>query len=428
MEHFITEIRIHELRHLSDIVISLDANSRQHLVITGKNGSGKTSLLLALRKYLSAVNDGNLNNLVDSYPLQLAAAERKLKEARSGKDRFAAEKQLKTITDIIEKYKDGVDISFSERENLDALYAHGDFITAFFSADRQTNLARGKGVENVILNDSYRIDSEPGNLLQKYMVHLWTQQSYAKNAGDNENAERIQEWFDRFEKAMRILMDDDSITLEYNYKEYSFRIRENGKEPFGFDELSDGYSSVIRIFSDLILRMDKNWLLGDHISEYDIEGIALIDELETHLHIELQKKILPFLTTFFPRVQFIVTTHSPYILNSISNAKAYDLERCVELENLSLYSSEGLAEGYFQADDYSIELKRQLDQYQKLLEKSNLTSDERAYRARLRQILKNIPYDLSPEARERFEDLERERYDKSREKTDGKIETSDGFS
>lgn len=78
--------------------------------------------------------------------------------------------------------------------------------------------------------------------------------------------------------------------------------------------------------------MDKNWLLDEEISQYNAQGIVLIDELETHLHIELQKKILPFLTKFFPNIQFIVTTHSPYILNSISNAKAYDLEKHVELE------------------------------------------------------------------------------------------------
>ena len=90
--------------------------------------------------------------------------------------------------------------------------------------------------------------------------------------------------------------------------------------------------------SDLILRMDKNWLLGDELSQYNYQGIVLIDELETHLHIELQKKILPFLTEFFPKIQFIVTTHSPYILNSISNARAYDLERHVALDNLSAFS------------------------------------------------------------------------------------------
>ncbi len=45
MEHFITEIRISRLRHLSGIVISLNPEQRQHLILTGKNGSGKTSLL-----------------------------------------------------------------------------------------------------------------------------------------------------------------------------------------------------------------------------------------------------------------------------------------------------------------------------------------------------------------------------------------------
>ena len=46
MEHYITEINIEKLRHLSNIVISLNSEQRQHLIITGKNGSGKTSLLI----------------------------------------------------------------------------------------------------------------------------------------------------------------------------------------------------------------------------------------------------------------------------------------------------------------------------------------------------------------------------------------------
>ena len=160
------------------------------------------------------------------------------------------------------------------------------------------------------------------------------------------------------------------------------------------------------MISDLILRMDRNWLLTDCLSEYDVEGIVLIDELETHLHIELQKKILPFLTEFFPRIQFIVTTHSPYILNSVANARAFDLERGMELENPFLYSADGLAEGYFDADAYAGELVRAMERYGHLKEKQNLTDEERAERAMLRSRLKNIPDGFAQEARDRFEEIE----------------------
>ena len=150
-------------------------------------------------------------------------------------------------------------------------------------------------------------------------------------------------------------------------------------------------------------------MLDNEISQYNYQGIVLIDELETHLHIELQKKILPFLAEFFPRLQFIVTTHSPYILNSISNAKAYDLERNVELDNLSVFSSDDLAEGYFEADEYSDELKKQLNQYEELCFKKEPTEEERAQRAELRIKFKNLSSELSGSAKEKFEDIERRR-------------------
>ena len=58
-EYFISEIDIEKLYHLSDIKIKLDSNKRQHLLLTGKNGSGKTSLLLEIEKFLRAINDEN---------------------------------------------------------------------------------------------------------------------------------------------------------------------------------------------------------------------------------------------------------------------------------------------------------------------------------------------------------------------------------
>ena len=408
-EYFISEIDIEKLYHLSDIKIKLDSNKRQHLLLTGKNGSGKTSLLLEIEKFLRAINDEKLSQVFDQYPTWINEAKKKALSASSDSEKYAADKDLKQCLGFLKKYSDGVQINLNQYEGLEMMYHNGKFITAYFPSERKAQFMRPNGVENITLENTYGIDESAGDILLKYMVHLKTQQAYARNEGDQTTANQIQKWFDRFDSALQILLDEESIHIEYDYKKYDFKIRQNGREPFSFNELSDGYSSVIYIVSDLILRMDKNWLLEDKISEYDYQGIVLIDELETHLHIELQKKIFPFLTKFFPKIQFIVTTHSPYILNSISNAKAYDLERQVELDNLSGFSSDDLAEGYFEADAYSDELKNSLNRYEELCFRKDLTEDERAERAEIRIRFKNISSELSGAAKERFEDIERRR-------------------
>ena len=408
-EYFISEIDIEKLYHLSDIKIKLDSNKRQHLLLTGKNGSGKTSLLLEIEKFLRAINDEKLSQVFDQYPTWINEAKKKVLSASSDSEKYAADKDLKQCLGFLKKYSDGVQINLNQYEGLEMMYHNGKFITAYFPSERKAQFMRPNGVENITLENTYGIDESAGDILLKYMVHLKTQQAYARNEGDQTTADKIQQWFDRFDLALQILLDEESIHIEYDYKKYDFKIRQNGREPFSFNELSDGYSSVIYIVSDLILRMDKNWLLEDKISEYDYQGIVLIDELETHLHIELQKKIFPFLTKFFPRIQFIVTTHSPYILNSISNAKAYDLERQVELDNLSGFSSDDLAEGYFEADAYSDELKNSLNRYEELCLRNDLTEDERAEREEIRIKFKNISTELSGVAKERFEDIERRR-------------------
>ena len=408
-EYFISEIDIEKLYHLSDIKIKLDSNKRQHLLLTGKNGSGKTSLLLEIEKFLRAINDEKLSQVFDQYPTWINEAKKKVLSASSDSEKYAADKDLKQCLGFLKKYSDGVQINLNQYEGLEMMYHNGKFITAYFPSERKAQFMRPNGVENITLENTYGIDESAGDILLKYMVHLKTQQAYARNEADQTTANQIQKWFDRFDSALQILLDEESIHIEYDYKKYDFKIRQNGREPFSFNELSDGYSSVIYIVSDLILRMDKNWLLEDKISEYDYQGIVLIDELETHLHIELQKKIFPFLTKFFPKIQFIVTTHSPYILNSISNAKAYDLERQVELDNLSGFSSDDLAEGYFEADAYSDELKNSLNRYEELCLRNDLTEDERAERAEIRIKFKNISTELSGVAKERFEDIERRR-------------------
>lgn len=387
MEHFITSVHINEVRHLKNIEIKLNPEKRQHLILTGKNGSGKTSVLQAMKSYLLSLSQGNFNHLKNDYPKWIEMYKNSLLNAQSEAEKYTAKKDLERTTAQMLNYNKGAEITLSNSGTLEEAYSTGDFIVAFFPADRLSKIQRVHGAEDVKLAAKYGIEDRPAQTLLKYMVHLKTQQAYAKNESDLDVETKITEWFRRFENALKVLLSDDSIRLIYDYKNYNFLIEQKGRNPYSLDELSDGYSAIIGIVADLILRMDRNWLLKGELSQYDVEGIVLIDELETHLHVELQRKILPFLTEFFPRIQFIITTHSAYILNSISNACIYDLEKQVQFTDFSSYSVDDIAEGYLDADAYSAELKKKAERYQELYGRAVLSDEERAERADLRMEL-----------------------------------------
>ena len=83
-----------------------------------------------------------------------------------------------------------------------------------------------------------------------------------------------------------------------------------------FDQLSEGYKSVIIFVSDLLYRLNKNALIGETTNEF--KGIVLLDEIDLHLHPKWQRVIVKKLRQLFPNVQFIFTTHSPTIIQGAS--------------------------------------------------------------------------------------------------------------
>ena len=81
--------------------------------------------------------------------------------------------------------------------------------------------------------------------------------------------------------------------------------------------LSDGAKSILAVTSDIAYRMAvlNPHLLGNVIEETD--GVVLIDEIDMHLHPSWQQKVVESLHKTFPKVQFIVTTHSPTVLTNV---------------------------------------------------------------------------------------------------------------
>ncbi len=90
-------------------------------------------------------------------------------------------------------------------------------------------------------------------------------------------------------------------------------------------------------------------LLNPHLREDVLgktQGIVLIDELDLHLHPEWQKRIVSVLRTTFPSIQFIATTHSPFLIQEseyIIRLKDNAIEKIFDKGSLSL-SLEDIAE------------------------------------------------------------------------------------
>ena len=76
----------------------------------------------------------------------------------------------------------------------------------------------------------------------------------------------------------------------------------------------------------------------------EIEGIVVIDEIELHLHSKLQREVLPKLLKLFPKVQFVITTHSPLFLLGMDEEYGKDGYYIYQMPKAEMISSEGFSE------------------------------------------------------------------------------------
>lgn len=90
---------------------------------------------------------------------------------------------------------------------------------------------------------------------------------------------------------------------------------------FPLREMSDGYRAVTALVTDIIRQMAAAYPTlhlehAGHTATLPYPGVVLIDEVDDHLHVRWQKVIGSWLKAHFPQIQFIVTTHSPYVCQS----------------------------------------------------------------------------------------------------------------
>lgn len=107
----------------------------------------------------------------------------------------------------------------------------------------------------------------------------------------------------------------------------------NGKET-PFNLMPAGYRRMFSMVLDIICR---SYFLNNHCNS---EGIVFIDEIDLHLHPSLAAEILPRLRCSFPRLQFVISTHSPLVITNFNQSAG-------EEEDFRLYQLKKNDEGYY---------------------------------------------------------------------------------
>lgn len=381
---FLKKIKIGKVRHLQNIEIPLSETERKHLILTGKNGSGKTSVINILVDFFNyIVSNAFLSR--ESILNKISTLKELISHAIEKRDSRVLDDVQHTLA-TNEHYLTFWDNASGECDYyaLREKYKNGDFIISAYKANRLYKNEVSNSIEKISLSDIYSIKSHPGTSLVKYMVAKKATQAFAQQKGDLAKSQEIEGWFFRFESILKKIFDDKDLKLDFNIETFEFSILQTGHEPFDFNTMSDGYAAVFDIINDLIIRTEKKGTT--------VEGIVLIDEIEAHLHLELQKSILHFLTGMFPNIQFIVTTHSPFILNSINNAVIFDLENeTLVKDGMGNLPYEGIVEGYFGADRLSQELRTKFERYKELSAKEDPTDEDVAEMGELEIYLEEIP-------------------------------------
>lgn len=109
------------------------------------------------------------------------------------------------------------------------------------------------------------------------------------------------------------------------------------------DALSTGQSALFNMFATII-RYGDSKDINRSIKREEIEGIVVIDEIELHLHSRLQREVLPKLLKLFPKVQFVITTHSPLFLLGMDEQYGKDGYCIYQMPKAEIISSECFTE------------------------------------------------------------------------------------
>lgn len=309
----------------------------KHIILTGKNGSGKTTILNRIDFLLQSAEQGQ------DVGVNIFSIKRHARLPRTHQDTYQKDIQTKQYIDVELDF-------FNEKNQADFSYQaypffknkRGMYIFSFFKAHRKVNLQDVQTVtkETDFIHQLNQSSNTEGFItkFKQYLVNKKVYEAFDYMNAKDETSNESKVFFDKLTEILRTIFKDEKLKLEFIQESFEFYLILSDGRKMTFNQLSEGFSAFLSILMDLMMRVD---LIRKNLKDFTIDpaGIVLIDEPETHFHLEMQYEILPLLTSLFPNIQFIIATHSPAIISSLKDAKVFDLSSKSNVENWVLGSS-----------------------------------------------------------------------------------------
>jgi predicted ATP-binding protein involved in virulence len=232
------------------------------------------------------------------------------------------------------------------------------------------------------------------------------QADYAVARSASDNTERLERRFHLIKDTLKQLLPDVSDIRITPADDKNPRPAVEFLTPYGWvllKSLSLGYKTVIAWTVDLAARLiEHNPQSENPLAE---PAVVLVDEIDLHLHPKWQRTIMSFLTERFPNTQFIVTAHSPLVVQAAKNANIVLLRRegdHVVIDNdpeiIDNWRVEQILSSVFELPSpHSPDLAPLIERRRKLLAKSKLTAKDERELKKLEAQIGTIPTAESPE-------------------------------
>lgn len=287
---------LRNVRCFREAIVELDPRMT---VLIGENGSGKTTLVEAL----ASLSHGEEEGLTE-FPLARKTKTGEISLQELGQKRPVA------------SWKSGrVAVRLSESRHL---FAYGRYRRVFYPGAGSIPNTRPELELDELARRASRQRTitlfQPDNHLLRDLSRYLSALHFAGRSDP-----RVESVWQRLERSLAELGEGiESIVMERGRTGYVPKVVRNGV-PLELRELSDGYQSILVVVFDLVLRYIylfatlEDPLLG--------EATVAIDEVDLHLHPRWQRTVGAQLTALFPNTQFILTTHSPAVVQGAIDRK-----------------------------------------------------------------------------------------------------------